>query len=139
MFILSTFDACLLRISPYSGLAKFQPVDQNHDLETRILCHFILVLLSSTLMKQLTCYVGITFLISILVWIFSEHDLFQVTGTDSSLHNLFQFTIFEQVTLYCGALHLVYCIVGITLWRFVSHMPLFLGAFHSFSLHQHSF
>ena len=52
--------------------------------ETRILCHFILVLLSSTLMKQLTCYVDIISLISILVWIFSERDLFQVTGTDAS-------------------------------------------------------
>ena len=53
-------------------------------LETRILCHLILVLLSSTLMKQLTCNVGIISLISILVWIFSESDLFQVIGTDVS-------------------------------------------------------
>ena len=33
--------------------------------EARILCHFILVLLSSTLMKQLTCNVGIISLIRI--------------------------------------------------------------------------
>ena len=44
---------------------------------------------------------------------------------------LFQFIIFEQVTLYFCLLRLVYCIVGITLCRFVSHRPLFLGAFHS--------
>ena len=53
-------------------------------LETRILCHLILVLLSSTLMKQLTCSVGIISIIIILVWIFSESDLFQVIGTDAS-------------------------------------------------------
>ena len=53
-------------------------------LETRILCHLILVLLSSTLMKQLTCSVGIISIIIILFWIFSESDLFQVIGTDAS-------------------------------------------------------
>ena len=36
--------------------------------ETRILCHFILILLSSVLMKQLTCNVGIISLIRIGYW-----------------------------------------------------------------------
>ena len=53
-------------------------------LETRILCHFILILLLSTLMKQLISNVGIIYLISIFVWIFKERDLFQVTETDCS-------------------------------------------------------
>ena len=76
---------------------------------------------------------GIISLISSLVWIFSERDLFQVTRTDTSLFftYLFQFLIFEQVTLYFCLMALVYCIVGIALCRFVSYRPLFLGAFHS--------
>ena len=75
-------------------------------LETRLLFHFILVLLSSTLMKQLTCNVGIISLIRILVWIFSWRNLVQVAGTDAScvLYIICsQFIItFEQVTL-CSA------------------------------------
>ena len=85
MFILSVFDACLPLCSAYSGLlVRFQPLAQSHDFETRILCHFILFLLSSTLMKPLTCYDDIISPISILVWIFSEGDLLQVIGTDAS-------------------------------------------------------
>ena len=71
--------------------------------ETRILFHFILVLLSSTLMKQLTCNVGIFSLICILVWIFSLRDLFQVTGTEAScvLYTICsQLITFQQVTLF---------------------------------------
>ena len=77
--------------------------------ETRMLCHFILVLLSSTLMKQLASIVVIISLIYVfLVWIFSWCDLFQVTGTDAScvLYIICsQFITFEQVTLcssYCA-------------------------------------
>ena len=70
----------------------------------KFLCHFILVLLSSTLMKQVTCSVGI---ISLILWIFSCRDLFQVTGTDASCIYIIcsQFITFEQVTLcssYCA-------------------------------------
>ena len=78
------FLASLPLSSAYSGLVRFQLLAQSHHLETTILCHFILVLLSSTLMKRLTCYVGIISLISILVWIFSERDLFQVIGSGAS-------------------------------------------------------
>ena len=70
--------------------------------EIRVLCHFILVLLSSTLVKQLTSHVGIISLV-FSVWIFSWHDLLQVIGTDSScvLYIICsQFIKFEQVTLY---------------------------------------
>ena len=73
---------------------------------------------------------GIISLISSLVWIFSERDLFQVTRTDTSLFFTY-FLIFEQVTLYFCLMALVYCIVGIALCRFVSYRPLFLGTFHS--------
>ena len=55
--------------------------------EIRILCHFILVLLSSTLMKQLTCNVGIISLIRIRIRIICS-----------------QFITFDEVTLYS-----VYC------------------------------
>ena len=58
-------------------------------LETRIFCHFILVLLSSTLIKQLVCMFGNISVISILVWIFIMRDLFQVTGTDTSVLYIF--------------------------------------------------
>ena len=118
--------------------------------ETRILCHFILVLL--TLMKQLTYNVGIISLIRIfrldiyhwlwwsswhamlalfllfvfLVWIFSWRDLFQVTGTDASCVNLFSVhNLWESHALFF-LLRLVCCIVGITLWRFASHLLLFV-------------
>ena len=75
--------------------------------ETRILFHFILVLLSSTMMKQLTCNVGIIFLIHIfgLDW---WRDLFQVTESDVSCVLCIicsQVITFEQVTLcsaYCA-------------------------------------
>ena len=70
--------------------------------ETRILFHSILVLLSLTLRKQLTCSVSIVSIIRILVWIFSWHDSFQVTETDAScvLYKFFcQFITFEPVTL----------------------------------------
>ena len=43
-----------------------------------------------------------------------------------SLHILFQFIISEQVTLYFCLLCLVYCIVGIILCHFVSHISLFI-------------
>ena len=76
--------------------------------ETKHLCHFILVLLSSTLMKQLTCNVALFLLYLFLVWIFSWRGFFQVTGTDAScvLYIIYsQFITFEQVTLcsaYCA-------------------------------------
>ena len=75
--------------------------------ETRILCHFILVLLSSTLIKHLTCNVSIILLYVFLVWVFSWRELFQVTETDASCAFYiiyYQFITFEQVTLcfaYC--------------------------------------
>ena len=72
-------------------------------LETRILCHFISVLLSSTLIKQLTCNVSMILLYVFLVWIFSWCEFFQVTETDArcALYVIcYQFIIFEQVTLY---------------------------------------
>ena len=77
--------------------------------ETRTLFHFILVLLSSTLMKQLTCNIGIISLIRILVLIFSWRNLVQVAGTDAScvLYIIYSHFIitFEQETLcsaYCA-------------------------------------
>ena len=80
-------------------------------LKTRILFQFILVLLSSTLMKKLTCNVGIISINAFLVWIFSWRDLFQVTGTDAScvLYIICsQFITFEQVT-FCPAPGLFHC------------------------------
>ena len=65
-------------------LIQISAACSKHDLETRIFCHFILVSLSSTLMRKLTCYVVIISLISVLVWIITERDLSQVTGTDAS-------------------------------------------------------
>ena len=100
--------------------------------ESRILFHFILVLLSSNLMKQLTYNVGIISLIrTFLVWIFSWSDFLKVTGTDAScvlyiicsqfiVHNLW-----ASHALFCQ-LRLVCCIVGITLCRFTLHLPLFV-------------
>ena len=77
--------------------------------ETRTLYHFIMVLLSSILMKQLTCNVGIISLMYVfLVWTFIWCDLFQVTGTEVScvLYIIYsQFITYEQVTLcssYCA-------------------------------------
>ena len=67
--------------------------------ETRSLFHFVLVLLSSTLMKQLTLFLFYVF----LVWIFSWRGLFQVTGTDANcvLYIICsQFITFEQVALF---------------------------------------
>ena len=52
--------------------------------ETTILCHFILVLLSLILMKQMTFNVGIISLIHIFGLNISGCDLLQVTGTDAS-------------------------------------------------------
>ena len=72
---------------------------------TRILFHFILVFLSWTLMKHLTCSVGIFLLYVFRVWIFSGRDLFQITETDSSCVLCIicsQFVTFEQVML-CSA------------------------------------
>ena len=75
--------------------------------ETRILCHFILFILSSILMKQLTCNFGIIsfYTYRILIWIFSWYDLFHVTGIDTScvLYIICsQLMTFEQVTLCCS-------------------------------------
>ena len=126
LFILFAFDACLPLSLAYSGLARFQPLAQSHAIGNQNLCHFILLLLISILMKQLTCNVGIISLIPILVWIFSGCDSFWVTRTDvlltqlCSLHDVCQFVAFEQVKLYFCLLRLFYCIVGITLCRFVS-------------------
>ena len=91
--------------------------------ETRALFHFIMVLLSSTLMKQLTCSVAIISLKSIfLVWIFSWRDL--VTGTDAGffLYIIFsQFITFEQVMLcspyfawFCALLASLYAVLIFT-------------------------
>ena len=71
--------------------------------ETRILFHFVLVLSSWTLMKQLTRNIGIISLIRISVWIFSWCDLLHVTGTDAScvLYIICSSLItYEHVTLY---------------------------------------
>ena len=71
--------------------------------ETRILFRFILVLLSSTLMKQLHARLAIFLLFVFLVLIFSWRDLFQVRETDAScvLYIICsQFITFEQITLY---------------------------------------
>ena len=70
---------------------------------------------------------GIISLISILVSIFSERDLFQVTRTDTSS----VLYIFVSVHNLWVSHALFLPIAGITLCRFVSHRPLFLGAFHS--------
>ena len=81
--------------------------------ETRILFHSILVLLSLTLRKQLTCNVSITSIIRILDWIFSWRGSFQVTETDAScvLYKICcQFITFEPVTL-CST----YCVWFVTL------------------------
>ena len=56
-FFVSAFDACIplsSAYSAYSGYSDFSCLLRVMISETRILCHFILVLLSSTLMKQLT-------------------------------------------------------------------------------------
>ena len=107
--------------------------------ETRILFHFILVLLSSTMMKQLTCNVGIIFLIHIfgLDW---WRDLFQVTESDVSCVLCIicsQVITFEQDTL-CSA----YCAWFVALLascRFASHLPLFdFGSIWWFNLHHNS-
>ena len=63
---------------------------------------------------------------------------FIAVTTFHTLHNLLQFIIFEQVTLYFCLLHLIYCIVGITLCCFVSHMPLFFGCVSQLDCHQHT-
>ena len=59
---LCAFNACLPLRHTWSDFSCLLRVMIS---ETRILCHFILVLLSSTLMKQLTCNVGIISLIRI--------------------------------------------------------------------------
>ena len=70
------------------------------------------------------------FLLSVfLVWIFSWHHLFQITGTDDScvlFHNLFLVhNLWASHALFCP-LRQVCCIIGITLCRFTSHFPLFV-------------
>ena len=59
---------------------------------------------------------------------------FIAVTTFHTLHNLLQFIIIEQVTIYLYLLCLVYCIVGITLCCFVLHMPLFFGCVSQFSV-----
>ena len=100
--------------------------------ETRILCHFLLVLLSSTLMKQLTRNVGIISYIYIyifLVWIFNGCDLFQVTVTDAYIVCSY-FKTFEEITLYSTYLHcLLHCWHHLMLFWF-THV--FIGFWLSF-------
>ena len=73
--------------------------------ETRILCHFILVLLSLILLSWWSSWHAMLALFPLylfLVWIFSWRDLFQVTRTDASwvLYIIYsQFKTFEQVML----------------------------------------
>ena len=109
LFILCTFDACLhhsIQIS-HTG-SDFSSLLRVMISETRILCHFILVLFSSTLMKQLTCNVGIIFLIYTYFWLECLVGVFQVTRTDTSCVlyiTCSYFITFEQVMLYSA-----YCI-----------------------------
>ena len=70
--------------------------------ETKHLCHFILVLLSSTLMKQLTCNVALFLLYLFLVWIFSWRGFFQVTGTDASCVLYIIYSQFIICSAYCA-------------------------------------
>ena len=80
--------------------SDFSPLLRVTISETRILCHFILILLSSTLMKQLTDNVGIISIIHIfcldiwLAWLVPAHRYWRYL---CSLHNLF---FSELVTLY---------------------------------------
>ena len=65
LFVACAFDACLHSVQlshTWSDLSRLLRVMIS---ESKILCHFILALLSSTLMKQLTCNVGIISLILI--------------------------------------------------------------------------
>ena len=57
--------------------------------------HVILLRLSSTLTKLVTCSVGLLFLIHILIWKFSGCDLLQVVETEASyvLHVIHCFDI----------------------------------------------
>ena len=71
-------------------LVKLQPLVQSHDSlaqimisDSRLSC-FIILLLSSTLTKLLTCCVGLLFLIHFLIWKFSGCDLLQVIETEAS-------------------------------------------------------
>ena len=62
------------RFSLAKCLVKSQPLAQSMILYTRLSCNVILI-------KLLTCRVGITFLIHILILEFSGRDLLQVTET----------------------------------------------------------
>ena len=119
LFILSAFDDRLPLSSAYSGLVWFWLLVQSHDIR------------NWNFRSLHSGMFGIIYLISILVWIFSERDLFQVTGTSSvlyifvSVHNLWvSHTLFLPIAPG-------FCKVGITLCRFLLHRPLFLGVFHN--------
>ena len=100
-------------------------------LKTRIVCHFILVLLSSTLKKQLGCHVSIISFIHIFglniqwAWLVPIHRNWPLLCL---LHNLFSGRTFEQVTLYSVWLHLVYCI-GWVVCFWLSLIVQFISAF----------
>ena len=99
VFILTSFLLYLLHIlylvqlshtcSDFSHLLKVM------ILETRILHHLIQVLLSSPLMKQLTCHVDNISLIHIFGLSIQWCDLFQVLGADVYLFSVYTFA---QVT-----------------------------------------
>ena len=103
--------------------------------ETRVLFHFIIVLLSSTLMNQLTCNVGIISVIRIfvldiyLVWLVPGHRNCRYL---CSLHNFFSFHNLRASQALFYLLRLVYCIVIITLCRLPCSLPyLFFTQFDS--------
>ena len=117
------------------ALADFSRLLKVMISQTRILCHFILALLSSTLMKQLTCNVDIISVISILVWIFSKRNLFQDTGTDASC--VLNITCFSSQPLSKSRSISAYCAWFIALLAspyavlFRTCLYLFLAALHS--------
>ena len=65
LLILCAFDACLPLSSAKSYLVRFQSLTHSHDTRNQNFSHLILILLSSILMKQLTCNVSIISLIRI--------------------------------------------------------------------------
>ena len=106
-------------------------------------------LLSLTLMKQVTCNVGIIFLLYVfLFWVFSRHDLYQVARSADScaIYIIFlQFLTFDQATLYsaaywgCGLLNCWDHVMQFCFFFVFFRMLLFIFVFLAeFSLHHHS-
>ena len=92
------------------------------------LSYHIILLLSSTLMKLLTCRVGLLFLIHFLIWKFSGCYLLQVIETEASyaprVISCFDFIRSRKSQSILFDCPSIYVIVSITLCHFVSHIPL---------------